>query len=359
MPKKHHPTAGQDSAVLFDHLPEKHNNSLSQQQNDVSLNHSCATNETVFPRSCATNETVFPRSCATNETVFPRCSYIGRFAPSPTGPLHFGSLITAFASYCEAKSHGGKWLVRIEDTDIPRIYPHSESHILACLEAFHLESDAPILFQKDRLEIYEDVLSQLQQNDLIYACQCTRKILGSNAIYSGTCGNLKLPFAHQAIRLKVTNQDICFEDPLQGRHCSNLQQDLGDFILKRRDGIISYQLAVVVDDYLQGVTHVVRGADLLDNTARQIWLGQCLHYPALHYMHLPLAMNSQSQKLSKQNLAQALDIKQAPVLLAQAAQALQQPALDLDHPEIMLKQAVQQWNRDLIPKQQHLTGNYQ
>ena len=285
-----------------------------------------------------------------------RCSYVGRFAPSPTGPLHFGSLITAVASYCDAKANQGKWLVRIEDTDIPRIFPNSETHILSCIDAFQFEPDAEIIFQKDRFEIYEQVLEQLKQSDAIYACQCTRKILGSNHIYAGTCRDLNLEFADQAIRLKVTDQQICFQDRLQGQLCSNLKYDLGDFVLKRRDGIISYQLAVVVDDYLQGITHVVRGADLLDNTVRQIWLGSLLNYPSLNYMHLPLAMNDQGQKLSKQNLAQALDINQAPELLQQAILALGQSAIELDQPRIMLQQAVQQWDINRIPKGIHLNG---
>ncbi len=285
-----------------------------------------------------------------------RCSYVGRFAPSPTGPLHFGSLITAVASYCDAKANQGKWLVRIEDTDIPRIFPNSETHILSCIDAFQFEPDAEIIFQKDRFEIYEQVLEQLKQSDAIYACQCTRKILGSNHIYVGTCRDLNLEFTDQAVRLKVTDQQICFQDRLQGQLCSNLKYDLGDFVLKRRDGIISYQLAVVVDDYLQGITHVVRGADLLDNTVRQIWLGSLLNYPSLNYMHLPLAMNHQGQKLSKQNLAQALDINQAPELLQQAILALGQSAIELDQPRIMLQQAVQQWDINRIPKGIHLNG---
>lgn len=285
-------------------------------------------------------------------------SYIGRFAPSPTGPLHFGSLLTAVASYCDAKANHGKWLVRIEDTDIPRIYPNSETHILSCIDAFEFEPDAEIIFQKDRLTIYEQVLDQLKQQHAIYACQCTRKMLGSNHIYAGTCRDLNLDFAEQAIRLKVDDLLICFEDRLQGRQCSNLKDDLGDFVLKRRDGIISYQLAVVVDDYLQGITHVVRGADLLDNTARQIWLGSILNYPSLSYMHLPLAMNDQGQKLSKQNLAQALDISKASELLQQALLALGQPNVELNQPRIMLQQAVQQWDVNLIPKGIHLTGSY-
>ena len=285
-------------------------------------------------------------------------AYVGRFAPSPTGPLHFGSLITAIASYCDAKANHGKWLVRIEDTDIPRIYPGSEDHILRAVDAFQLEPDAEIIFQKDRLDIYEDVIQQLRQQGLVYACQCTRKMLGSNHIYQDTCRNLGLAFEHQAIRLKVEDVEICFEDRLQGRHCSELKKDLGDFVLKRRDGIINYQLAVVVDDYLQGMTHVVRGADLLDNTERQIYLGQLLGYPRLSYMHLPLAMNDQGQKLSKQNLAQALDLTQAPQLLKQALQALHQAEVDLDAPQRMLQQAVAQWDIKRIPHTTELQGHY-
>ncbi|MCH7316138.1 tRNA glutamyl-Q(34) synthetase GluQRS [Acinetobacter sp. ANC 3882] len=294
-----------------------------------------------------------------SDALLNRCSYIGRFAPSPTGPLHFGSLLTAVASYCDAKANQGKWLVRIEDTDIPRIYPNSEAHILACIDAFQFEPDAEIIFQKDRLNLYEQVLEQLKQSQAIYACQCTRKMLGSNHFYIGTCRDLNLDFVDQAIRLKVSDQLICFQDRLQGQQCSNLQQDLGDFVLKRRDGIISYQLAVVVDDYLQGISHVVRGADLLDNTARQIWLGSLLDYPSLSYMHLPLAMNDQGQKLSKQNLAQALDINKAPELLQQAISALGQSKVELDQPRIMLQQAVQQWDVNSIPLGIHLTGTFQ
>jgi len=287
-----------------------------------------------------------------------RMAYVGRFAPSPTGPLHFGSLITAVASYCDAKANHGKWLVRVEDTDIPRIYPGSEEHILRALDAFQLEPDAEIIFQKDRLDIYEDVIQQLRQQGLVYACQCTRKMLGSNHIYQDTCRDLGLAFEHQAIRLKVADVEICFEDRLQGRHCSELKKDLGDFVLKRRDGIINYQLAVVVDDYLQGMTHVVRGADLLYNTERQIYLGQLLGYPRLSYMHLPLAMNDQGQKLSKQKLAQALDLTQAPQLLKQALNALHQAEVDLDTPERMLQQAVVQWDIYRIPHTTELQGHY-
>ena len=285
-------------------------------------------------------------------------NYVGRFAPSPTGPLHFGSLITAVASYCDAKAHQGSWLVRIEDTDIPRIYPDSEAHILGAIDAFQFEPDDAIICQKDRLDLYESFLHQLWQNHLVYACQCTRKMLGSNHIYAGTCRELNLPFQQHAIRLKVSDQEICFNDRLQGTHCSNLQRDLGDFVLKRRDGIINYQLAVVIDDYLQGITHVVRGADLLDNTERQIWLASVLDYPRLKYMHLPLAMNDQGQKLSKQNLAQALDLNRASELLQDAIRALHQPEVDLDTPANMLKQAIAQWDIQSIPHTPQLEGTY-
>jgi len=288
----------------------------------------------------------------------PLIRYSGRFAPSPTGPLHFGSLITAVASYCDARAHQGQWLVRIEDTDIPRIYPGSEDHILRAMDAFGFDPDAEIIFQKDRLDIYDAVIEQLRQQGLVYACQCTRKMLGSNHIYQDTCRDLGLAFEHQAIRLKVEHVEICFDDPLQGHHCSNLKHDLGDFVLKRRDGIINYQLAVVVDDYLQGITHVVRGADLLDITERQIYLGQLLGYPRLQYMHLPLAMNDQGQKLSKQNLAQALDLTQAPQFLKQVLKALPQAEVELDTPEKMLKQAVAQWNIERIPHTTELQGYY-
>ena len=285
--------------------------------------------------------------------------YKGRFAPSPTGPLHFGSLVTAVASYCDAKAHHGQWIVRIEDTDIPRIYPDSEQHILKCLDAFGFQSDAEIIYQRHRLDIYQSVIEQLKQKHCVYACECTRKILGSNHIYAGTCRDKQLDFQDQAIRVKVSDQNICFNDRLQGQHCANLQRDLGDFVIKRRDGIINYKLAVVVDDYLQEISHVVRGADLLDNTERQIWLGQLLGYPALEYMHLPLAMNHLGQKLSKQNLAQALDLKHAPELLLQAIIALGQAPVDLDQPDLMLAQAVAQWDISRIPQGTTLQSIYQ
>ena len=285
-------------------------------------------------------------------------TYVGRFAPSPTGPLHFGSLLTAVASYCEAKSHHGRWLVRIEDTDIPRICAGSVEHILRCIDDFAFEYDGSICYQQHRLAHYEFALDQLKAKDLVYACQCPRKILGSNHIYAGTCRDLGLAFAQQAIRLKVDDQVISFVDQLQGPQSAQLSTQLGDFVLKRRDGIINYQLAVVVDDHLQGVTHVVRGADLLDNTERQIYLGSCLDCSPLSYMHIPLAMNHLGQKLSKQNLAQALDPARASQLLFAAITALGQPSVELDHPRYMLAQAVAQWQSQRIPAGLHIPAQY-
>lgn len=284
--------------------------------------------------------------------------YTGRFAPSPTGPLHFGSLLTAIASYCEARAQQGRWLVRIEDTDIPRIQKGAESDILQALEAFGFEWDGEMLRQQDRLDLYEAALQQLKNRQLVYACSCSRKQLEGYRHYPNFCRHKQLDFAQQAIRLKVEDNTICFEDALQGPCCENLLHSTGDFVLKRRDGIISYQLAVVVDDAAQGVTHVVRGADLLDNTVRQIWLGQCLGLPSLHYCHLPLAMNNKGQKLSKQNLAAALDSTQASQLIQAALQALRQPVVIADSPQRMLAQAVAQWDLQRIPRQMQVEGMF-
>lgn len=284
--------------------------------------------------------------------------YTGRFAPSPTGPLHFGSLITAVASFCDARSQGGRWLVRIEDTDIPRVQAGAEASIREALLAFGLIADAPIVRQQDRLEQYEAALQQLAERDLVYACACTRKQLEGFSAYPNLCRDRQLVWAQHAIRLKVPDRLIKFEDRVQGKQTENLLHSTGDIVLKRRDGIISYQLAVVVDDAAQGVTDVVRGADLLDNTARQIWLGQCLGVPALRYAHLPLAMNASGQKLSKQNLAAALDLDDAPQLLRLALAALHQPDVGTGSIDVLLQRAVVNWSLERIPKQATLAGVY-
>ncbi len=296
-------------------------------------------------------------------------AYVGRFAPSPTGPLHFGSLLTAVASFCDARAQGGRWLVRIEDSDIPRIQAGATSVILSTLDAFGLYTDGPVLQQQDRLDVYEIALQTLANQDLTYRCYCSRKALAGYTVYPKHCrlGASHFNISHQAdststlpyaIRLKVPHQTVEFYDAIQGYQADDIARSTGDFILKRRDGTISYQLAVVVDDAAQGVTHVVRGADLLDNTARQIYLGQCLAVQPLHYAHIPLAMNANGQKLSKQNLAAPLDVKQAPTLLTRALHCLGQPILYSQDCTEILSHAIEHWSLDGIPNTMQLPNPF-
>ncbi len=291
-------------------------------------------------------------------------TYTGRFAPSPTGPLHFGSLVTALASWCEARHRGGRWLVRIEDTDIPRNQSNAESHILTTLYAHGLHADTPIERQQDHLEFYQQIIQALAIANLVYACACSRMQLSNHATYPHPCRDQGLPFEGHAVRLRVPNQSIHFIDRLQGAVTENLQETVGDFVLRRRDGIISYQLAVVLDDMRQNVTDIVRGADLLDNTARQICLRQCiklLNLPDLSpvepsYCHIPLAMNAQGQKLSKQNLAMHLDEKNALLTLQKAFSALGQDLIQVDSIDAFLERATQIWDLSRIPKSTQLAG---
>jgi len=300
----------------------------------------------------------------------PAIAYTGRFAPSPTGPLHFGSLITALASWCDARKASGRWLVRIEDTDLLRNQMDAESQILQALQRYGFTSDAPILRQQDRLSLYNQIIDHLAAHDLVYGCACSRKQLEGMTAYPGFCRDKHLPLTGNAVRLRVPNREICIRDRLQGEVCENLSQTTGDVVLRRRDGIISYQLAVVVDDLLQGVTHVVRGADLLDNTIRQVWLREVLmtldlalfagitHTP-VQYCHMPLAMNEHGQKLSKQNLAVPLDLNQPLPTLNQAWAALGQVQLpQVASPQDFLTMAAQLWNLDRVTHSHQLAGIY-
>ena len=242
--------------------------------------------------------------------------YIGRFAPSPTGPLHFGSLVAAVASYLEAKAHGGKWLVRMEDLDKPREMAGAADDILRTLEAFGFAWDGEIIYQSQRAKFYENALESLKKRDLVYACTCSRKEIADSslqvgiegAIYPKTC--FYKPKAHPSIHTAyraITKDDlISFKDEIQGHITQNLATDIGDFVVKRADGFFAYQLAVVVDDAEQGVTHVLRGADLLDSTPRQIYLQQLLGLPTPNYAHVPIAINLNGEKLSKQTLAEPI-----------------------------------------------------
>jgi glutamyl-Q tRNA(Asp) synthetase len=259
-----------------------------------------------------------------------------RFAPSPTGPLHFGSLVAAVGSYLDAKSQGGEWLVRIEDVDTPRIDGLAVKNTLPTLEAFGFVWDGPVLWQSERLEAYRDAFDELRRAGLAYGCTCSRKEIADSAIhaavdggvvYPGMCRDGLMPGqTPRAWRLRVGTEEIAFEDRLQGHIAQQLEHDVGDFVLLRADGLFAYQLAVVVDDAFQGVTDVVRGADLLLSTPRQIWLQRCLGFSTPRYAHLPVVSNSAGEKLSKQTLAKALDLRQAPSLLVDALRFLGQPA---------------------------------
>jgi glutamyl-Q tRNA(Asp) synthetase len=245
--------------------------------------------------------------------------YIGRFAPSPTGPLHFGSLVAAVASYCDAKSQGGQWLLRMEDLDKPREVAGAADMILRQLGAFGFEWDGEIVLQSQRSELYAEALNTLQNKGLTYPCTCTRKEIADSSntqgidglIYPKTCYLNKTmpPSIHAAYRAVVADINIHFLDAIQGEISQNLSRDVGDFLLKRADGLFAYQLAVVVDDAAQNVTHIVRGADLLDSTPRQIYLQQLLNLPTPSYAHVPVVSNIAGEKLSKQTLAQPVSMR--------------------------------------------------
>ena len=251
--------------------------------------------------------------------------YRGRFAPSPTGPLHAGSLVAALASYLDAKAHGGKWLVRIEDVDTPRCIKGMDLVILQQLVALGLVPDEPPVYQSQRSHLYQAALDQLIANNQVFPCSCSRKdvaaaIAKANPLAKPKHGELVYP---GTCRHGMTQQIARDAQPAWRFITSGeVASQIGDFVLKRADGCYTYQLAVVVDDAMQGITHVVRGADLLDNTPRQIALQQALGYPTLQYLHTPLVMAEDGEKLSKQNGAQALDTTNPLKTLNAAAKVL-------------------------------------
>jgi glutamyl-Q tRNA(Asp) synthetase len=270
--------------------------------------------------------------------------YRGRFAPSPSGPLHFGSLIAAVGSCLEARSRGGEWLVRIEDIDPPRERHGAADDILATLDRCGLHWDGPVLRQSRRLDAYEAALQQLSAAGLLHPCHCSRAQLaalpenqlrapGDELFHPPQClaasaGTHDRP----AQRLRAPDRDVKFVDRVQGAQCSNVAHTVGDFVLKRRDGLYAYQLAVVVDDAHQGITDVVRGADLLSSTARQVVLQQALRLPAVTYMHLPIAVGPGGIKLSKSEDAPALSRSSPAAQVAAALEFLRQdPPADLSH----------------------------
>jgi len=236
-------------------------------------------------------------------------SYRGRFAPSPTGHLHFGSLVAAVASWLCARHAGGRWLLRMEDIDPPREVPGSAQSILAALPAFGLVADEPVVYQSQRIAAYDAAFEQLQANAQVFPCWCSRADLAhQNGMHrDGQCVAPPDPSRPSAWRLRTPNQDIRFDDALQGPQQQNLRDVAGDFVIKRVEGFYAYQLACVVDDAWQGITQVVRGNDLLDSTPRQIWLQRCLGLPAPGYLHLPLALDEGGRKLSKSEQAHPVD----------------------------------------------------
>ncbi|HGO7110400.1 TPA: tRNA glutamyl-Q(34) synthetase GluQRS [Neisseria meningitidis] len=288
--------------------------------------------------------------------------YTGRFAPSPTGLLHIGSLLTAVASYADARAHGGKWLIRMEDLDPPREMPGAASHILHTLEAFGFEWDGEVAYQSRRYALYEETLCRLKTAGLVYPCHCSRKDWQAGArrgadgfVYNGRCrhpGQRPAPQGKQpAWRIRVPDRVIGFSDGIVGGYAQNLAGDIGDFVLLRADGYWAYQLAVVADDAEQGVTHIVRGQDLLVSTPRQIYLQQCLGVPTPQYAHLPLLTNAQGQKWSKQTLAPALDLNRREQLLRQVFRYLKLPeAPETDRPAELLDWAVAHWDMGKVPK---------
>ena len=239
-------------------------------------------------------------------------TYRGRFAPTPSGALHFGSLIAALGSYLDARAHHGEWHLRIEDVDPPRVAPGSADGILRTLEAFGFEWDGPVVYQSWRGEAYAAAIESLIDAGYLYGCDCTRKMLRQHArvgvdgaVYPGTCRNRYLPL-HAALRFRVPDARVVFDDRLAGRVACDVASECGDFVVRRADGVYTYQLAVTVDDAELGVSHIVRGADLLASTPRQIVLQQALGLSTPVYLHLPVALNADGGKLSKQTLAAPL-----------------------------------------------------
>jgi glutamyl-Q tRNA(Asp) synthetase len=247
-------------------------------------------------------------STATATTVTAETpAYVGRFAPSPTGDLHLGSLLTAAASFLDARAHGGRWLLRIEDLDTPREVPGAHDAILRGLEAYHLHWDGPITYQSQRRTLYVDALSKLEEQRRTFHCRCSRRELQSQPVYPGTCRRSPPPpTAATAMRFILNPQTTFFSDRIQGPQSADASHSFGDFVIRRRDGLWAYMLAVVVDDADQGVTHVVRGADLLGSTAAQIQLQQALGYRQPDYAHVPVLTEPDGNKLAKSRRSPAV-----------------------------------------------------
>ena len=287
--------------------------------------------------------------------------YRGRFAPSPTGPLHFGSLIAAVGSYLQAKSKGGEWLVRMEDIDPPRELPGAAADIIRTLEAFGLHWDGEVMYQSRRHGVYQAALEKLERLDAVYPCACSRREIADSSIngvdgpvYPGTCRKgVAQGRSPRAWRVKVDGRRIEYKDAIQGMLSRDLAVDFGDFVVRRADGFFAYQLAVVVDDAEQGITEIVRGADLIESTPRQIHLQRLLSFATPDYLHLPVALNEKGEKLSKQTLAAPLDPARPLPALIQVLRFLGQeapPGLAEGSIEDFWRWAVRNWQAGKVPR---------
>ena len=284
-------------------------------------------------------------------------TYRGRFAPSPTGQLHFGSLVAAVGSWLCARHAGGQWLVRMEDIDPPREVAGAAADILATLPAFGLVADAPPLFQSTRADAYEAAFEQLRAADRVFPCSCSRsQLAASGGIHrDGQCVTTGEPDRAPAWRLRVPDVEVAFDDALLGPQRENLRETVGDFVIRRADGHYSYQLACVVDDAFQGITDVVRGQDLLDSTARQIWLQRCLELPTPTYRHLPLVLDGEGNKLSKSTHALPVDPREPTPALRRALAFLQRPLpSSMTGVDGLLAHAMVDFDPALMP---HCSGN--
>ncbi len=284
----------------------------------------------------------------TNNSV----NYIGRFAPSPTGRLHMGSLVCALASYLDAKAQQGTWLLRIEDIDPLREEAGASHHIIRCLAAHGMTPDEETLWQHDRLPAYQAAIDRLLAEQKAFLCTCTRKqIAAEGGRYPGYCRNRKTSFDEEfSVRAVVEpGANLTFNDGIQGPQSQNLNNEIGDFIIKRKDGLIAYQLAVAIDDAYQNVSHVVRGSDLLDSTLRQIHLQQLLQLPTPHYTHIPVIAHSDGHKLSKQTHAPELKASEARHNLRLALQLLgQNPPQYFQNVTELLEWGIEHWHLNNI-----------
>ncbi|MGA9572652.1 MAG: tRNA glutamyl-Q(34) synthetase GluQRS [Lysobacterales bacterium] len=275
---------------------------------------------------------------------------IGRFAPSPTGDLHFGSLVSAVGSYLEAKCVGGAWLLRIEDIDPPREIAGSANRIIDDLNKLGLVPDGPVLYQSSRSAAYQAVVEQLLSSGLAYPCGCSRKDLSDSGRYAGTCRNGIAPGKKpRSIRFRVDDDDFTFYDRLQGMVSDSPADASGDFIIRRADGLFAYQLAVAVDDHFQGITQVVRGADLLESTSRQICLQKALGYVTPEYMHLPVAVFPDGKKMSKRTRTDPVTDQEPVTAVRMALQFLgQHPPAGMSLKDLWAW-AIQHWDNKLVP----------